>query len=88
MDDLFASEAEAQSRRARTIDMTANMLGVAIAVLLASGVLFFLWTINQFVFRPLQRLASSVDRFAAGDLTARAEELSLEQNAALFLALA
>ena len=42
-------------------------------MLLAAGVLFFLWTINQFVFRPVKLLAGSVDRFAAGDMTARAE---------------
>ena len=79
VDDLFASKAEVQGRRARTIDMAANMLGIAIAVLLASGVLFFLWTINQFVFRPVKRLASSVDRFAAGDLRERAEVSGAEE---------
>ena len=52
VDELFAAKAEAQSHRAQTIDMTANVLGVAIAVLLAAGVLFFLWTLNQFVFGP------------------------------------
>jgi signal transduction histidine kinase len=73
VDELFAAKAEAESRRARTIDMAANVLGVAIAVLLAAGVLFFLWTINQFVFRPVKLLSRTVDRFAAGDMTARAE---------------
>jgi len=72
VDDLFASKADAQSRRARAIDMAANIIGVAIAVLLAAGVLFFLWTITQFVFRPVQALASSVARFAAGDIKERA----------------
>jgi two-component system, OmpR family, sensor histidine kinase MtrB len=71
-DELFASQAEAQGRRAHTIDMLANVIGVAVAVLLAAGVLFFLWTINQFVFRPVTRLATSVARFAGGDLKARA----------------
>jgi signal transduction histidine kinase len=71
-DDLFAAQADGQSRRAHTIDMVANVVGVAIAVLLAAGVLFFLWTIKQLVFRPINRLARSVDRFAGGDLTARA----------------
>ncbi|HEY6477558.1 MAG TPA: ATP-binding protein, partial [Polyangia bacterium] len=79
VDDLFAVKAEAQSRRAHTIDMLANVLGVAIAVLLAAGVLFFLWTVNQFVFRPVQRLARSVDRFAAGDRTARAPVAGSEE---------
>src|SRR5450755_4752590 len=79
VDDLFAAKADAQSRRAHTIDMTANVLGVAMAVLLAAGVLFFLWTLNQFVFGPVQRLARSVDRFAAGDLTARAPVTGAEE---------
>lgn len=73
LDALFATSADAESRHARTIDMVANVLGVAMALLLAAGVLFFLWTINQFVFRPVKRLARSVDRFAAGEMTARAE---------------
>jgi two-component system, OmpR family, sensor histidine kinase MtrB len=72
VDDLFAAKADVQSRRTRTIDMVSNVLGVAIAVLLAAGVLFFLWAITEFVFRPVKLLASSVDRFAAGDTTARA----------------
>ena len=72
VDDLFAAKADAQSRRTHTIDMVSNVVGVGIAVLLAAGVVFFLWTINQFVFRPVKQLASSVDRFAAGDMTARA----------------
>ena len=72
VDDLFANRADAQSHRAQAIDMVANVLGVAIAVLLAVGVAFFLWTLNQFVFRPVKLLSSSVDRFAAGDMTARA----------------
>ena len=72
VDDLFAAKADVQSRRTHTIDMVANVVGVAIAVLLAAGVLFFLWAITEFVFRPVKLLASSVDRFAAGDRTARA----------------
>ncbi len=79
VDDLFAAKAEAQSRRAHTIDMTANVVGVGMAVLLAAGVLFFLWTLNQFVFGPVQRLARSVDRFAAGDPTARAPVTGAEE---------
>ncbi len=79
LDELFAAKADAESRRAGTIDMTANILGVAIAVLLAAGVLFFLWTINQFVFRPVKLLSRSVDRFAAGDTTARAEVVGAEE---------
>ncbi|HEX3902739.1 MAG TPA: ATP-binding protein [Polyangia bacterium] len=71
VDDLFSAKADAESRRARTIDMMANVIGVGIALLLAAGVVFFLWTINQFVFRPVKLLASSVDRFAAGDMTVR-----------------
>jgi signal transduction histidine kinase len=78
-DERFAAQADAQSRRAHTIDMFANMIAVAIAVLLAAGVLFFLWTINQFVFRPVKRLSSGVDRFAAGDMTARAEVSGAEE---------
>jgi len=58
VDELFAVKAEAESRRAGTIDMTANVIGVAIAVLLAAGVLFLLWSINQFVFRPVKRRAT------------------------------
>ncbi len=79
VDELFAAKADAQSQRARRIDMLANLVGVASAVLLAAGVLFFLWAINQFVFRPVERLASSVDRFAAGDLTARAPVRGAEE---------
>jgi|HubBroStandDraft_2_1064218.scaffolds.fasta_scaffold40495_2 signal transduction histidine kinase len=79
VDELFAAKAEAQSRRARTIDMTANVLGVAMAVLLAAGVLFFLWTLTEFVFGPIQRLARSVDRFAEGDPTARAPVTGAEE---------
>ena len=48
-------------------------------MLLAAGVLFFLWAINQFVFRPVRLLASSVDRFAAGDSTARAPVAGAEE---------
>jgi signal transduction histidine kinase len=79
VDDLFASKADAQSHRAHTIDMTANVLGVGMAALLAAGVLFFLWTLNQFVFAPVRRLARSVDRFAAGDATARAPVSGAEE---------
>jgi signal transduction histidine kinase len=79
VDDLFAAKADAQSRRAHTIDMTANVLGFGMAALLAAGVLFFLWTINQFVFAPVRRLARSVDRFAAGDVTARAPVSGAEE---------
>ncbi len=79
VDDLFAAQADAQSRRAHTIEMTANVLGVGMAALLAAGVLFFLWTINQFVFGPVQRLARTIDRFAAGDLTARAPVSGAEE---------
>ena len=71
-DDLFATNAEAQSGRARTVDMLSNVLGVAIAVLLAASVLFFLWIVQQLVYRPVQAVVESVDRFAGGDLTARA----------------
>jgi signal transduction histidine kinase len=78
-DELFAAEADAQSRRAHRIDMLANMVGVAVAVLLAAGVLFFLWIINQFVFRPVTRLARSVARFAGGDLEARAPVSGAEE---------
>jgi len=79
MDDLFAAKADVQSHRTHTIDMVANVLGVAIAVLLAAGVLFVLWTVSQFVFRPVQLLARSVDRFAAGDMSARAEVSGAEE---------
>jgi two-component system, OmpR family, sensor histidine kinase MtrB len=79
VDELFAAKADAESRRARAIDMGANVLGVAIAVLLAAGVLFFLWTVNQFVFRPVKLLSKSVARFAAGDTTARAEVVGAEE---------
>jgi len=79
VDELFAAEAEAQSQRAHSIEMLASVLGVSIAVLLAAGVLFSLWIINQFVFRPVKRLASSVDRFAAGDLKARAPVAGAEE---------
>jgi signal transduction histidine kinase len=86
VDELFAAKAEAQSRRARTIDTTANVLGVGMAVLLAAGVVFFLWTLNQFVFGPIQRLARSVDRFAAGDPTARAPVTGAEEIRRIALA--
>ena len=86
VDDLFAAKADAQSHRTHTIDMVSNVVGVAIAVLLAAGVLFFLWTINQFVFRPVQQLASSVDRFAAGDMTARAPVSGAEEIRRIALA--
>jgi len=79
VDELFAAKADAQSRRARTIDMEANVLGIAIASLLAAGMVFFFWTINHFVFRPVQLLASSVDRFAAGDSTVRAPVVGAEE---------
>jgi len=78
-DELFAAQAEAQDRRAHNVDMLANVVGVAVAVLLAAGVLFFLWTINQFVLRPINRLARSVDRFAGGDIKARAPVTGAEE---------
>ena len=81
-DELFAAQADAQSRRARNIDMIANVVGVAIAVLLAAGLLFFSFTINQFVFRPVNRLAGCVDRFAGGDLNARARSREPRRSAA------
>jgi signal transduction histidine kinase len=59
--------------------MISNVLGVAIAVLLAAGVLAFLWWIHQFVFRPIQSLAATVDRFAGGDRLARAELRGAEE---------
>jgi len=86
IDDLFAAKADAQSRRAHTIDMLATVLGVAIAVLLAAGVVFFLWTINQFVFRPVQLLANSVARFAAGDTTVRVPVAGAEEIRQIALA--
>jgi signal transduction histidine kinase len=79
VDDLFAAKADVQSRRTHTIDLVANAVGTGIAVLLALGVLVFLWVIKQFVFRPVELLARSVDRFAAGDLTARAEVSGAEE---------
>ena len=79
VDDLFATKADVQSRRARTIDVMSNVLGVAIAVLLAAGVLSFLWVINQFVLRPVNVLSNSVDRFAAGDLTVRVPVTGAEE---------
>jgi signal transduction histidine kinase len=67
-------DAIARQRRdeAKTLDMVANVLGVAIAALLVAGVAFVLWWVRQFVFRPIAALAASVDRFAAGDVHARA----------------
>jgi signal transduction histidine kinase len=72
VDEQFAASADAESSRARTIDMLSNVVAVAIAMLLASGVLAFLWMLQQRVFRPIQAVAASVDRFAGGDLQARA----------------
>jgi len=79
VDELFAEQSEAQSRRAHTVDMLANVAGVAIAVLLAVGVLFSLWIIKEYVFRPVDRLARSVERFATGDITARAPVTGAEE---------
>jgi signal transduction histidine kinase len=72
VDDVFAIKAETQSHRAHTIELWSTVLGVGMAAVLAIGVLFFLWSLHQFVFAPVRRLARSVDQFAAGDLTARA----------------
>jgi signal transduction histidine kinase len=72
VDELCAANADAKSRQAGIIDMLSNVLGVAIAVLLAASVTFFLLAVRQLLFRPIQALAASVDRYAAGDLAARA----------------
>jgi signal transduction histidine kinase len=79
VEDRLAVRARAKSDEAKTLDMISNVLGVAIAVLLAAGVLAFLWWIHQFVFRPIQSLVATVDRFAGGDRMARAEVRGAEE---------
>jgi signal transduction histidine kinase len=86
VDDVFAIKAETQSHRAHTIELWSTVLGVGMAALLASGVLFFLWSLHQFVFAPVRRLARSVDQFAAGDLTARAPVRGAEEIRRIALA--
>ena len=78
-EDLLAQRARARSDEAKHLDMISNVLGVAIAALLAAGVAFSLWWIRRFIFLPVQALAAAVDRFAHGDLAARAPVRGAEE---------
>lgn len=68
-------QAESARRRAIRGDMAARVVGVGIGVLvlLLSGAL--VWWANRRAFRPLFGLARSIEQFAHGDRTARAEEI-------------
>jgi signal transduction histidine kinase len=79
LEELFSQRAAMEREHAQKLDMLGNVLGVAAAVLLAAGVLFFLWLLRWLVFRPVAALAASVARFAGGDLTARAPELGADE---------
>lgn len=79
LEELFALRAEADRQEAQRLDMLGNILGVAAAVVLAGGVLVFLWLLRWLVFKPVAALAASVTRFAGGDLAARAPEMGADE---------
>jgi signal transduction histidine kinase len=79
IEELFALRAEAELDRAQKLDIFANVVGVAGAILLAAGVASFLWMLRWLVWRPISALAASVARFAGGDLSARAPEEGAEE---------
>ncbi len=65
---------EVARRRAAQMDLLANTLGVAMALVLALCVSAFLWWLWRYAFAPLSQLQGVMVRFSTGDLNARAKE--------------
>ncbi len=54
-------------------DRAGDVLGTTLAAVLAAAVLSLLWWLRRRAFRPLSSLVSAMDRYAEGDLAARAD---------------
>lgn len=53
-------------------DRAGDLLGTSLAAVLVAAVVTLLWWLRRRAFRPLATLASAMDRFAGGELEARA----------------
>jgi signal transduction histidine kinase len=83
--ELNVAESQTALRRSAYWDDAASRLGVSTAILVLGLAAWLLWWMRVRAFSPLFALAAAIERYAAGDRNARAEERGATELALLSL---